>query len=35
MMPIVHALIVFVVGVFRSRTALQLDILALRHELNV
>ena len=33
MMPIVQALIVFVVGVFRSRIALQLEIVALRHQL--
>ena len=33
MMPIVQALIVFVVSVFRSRIALQLEIVALRHQL--
>ena len=33
MMPIVHALLDFVVGVFRSRITLQLEIVALRHQL--
>ena len=33
MMPIVDGLIVFVVGGFRSRIALQLEIVALRHQL--
>jgi len=33
MIPIVHALLGFVVGVFRSRIGLQLEIVALRHQL--
>ena len=35
MMPIVQALLGFVVGIFRSRIALQLEIVALRHQLGV
>jgi transposase InsO family protein len=35
MMPILHALLDFVIGVFRSRIALQLEIVALRHQLGV
>ena len=35
MTPIVHALLVFMVGLFRSRIALQLEIAALRHKLMV
>jgi len=35
MMPLVQALVVFVVGVFRSRIALQLEVPALRQQLNV
>ena len=35
MMPIGDALVAFVVGVFRSRIALQLEIVALRHQLTV
>jgi hypothetical protein len=35
MMPLVQARVGFVVGVFRSRIALQLEALALRHQLNV
>lgn len=31
MMPIVHALLGFMVGMFRSRIGLQLEIVALRH----
>ncbi len=33
MMPIVHALLGFLVGTFRSRIGLQLEIVALRHQL--
>jgi LacI family transcriptional regulator len=33
MMPIVHAPLAFVVGMFRSRIGLQLEIVALRHQL--
>ena len=33
MMPLVQALVVIVVGVFRSRIGLQLEIVALRHQL--
>ncbi len=33
MMPIVHALFGAVVGTFRSRIGLQLEIVALRHQL--
>ncbi len=32
MMPILHALLGFVVGTFRSRIGLQLEIVALRHQ---
>ncbi len=35
MMPIVHALLGFLVGTVRSRIGLQLEILALRHQLAV
>jgi putative transposase len=35
MMPIVHALLGFVAGVFRSRIGLQLEIVALRHQLAI
>ena len=35
MMPMVHALFGFVVGIFRSRMGLQLEILALHHQLAV
>jgi transposase InsO family protein len=35
MMPIVRALLVFVVRVFRSRVSLQMEIVALRHQLAV
>ena len=35
MRPILDALVVFVVGVFRSRIALQLEIVALRHQLTL
>jgi putative transposase len=35
MMPIVRALVVFVVRVFRSRVSLQMEIVALRHQLAV
>ncbi len=31
MMPIVHALLGFAIGMFRSRMGLQLEIVALRH----
>ncbi len=35
MMPIVRALLGFVVGMFRSRISLQLEIVALRHQLAI
>jgi len=35
MMPIVHALLGFVPGMFRSRIGLQLEIVALRHQVNL
>lgn len=35
MMPIVHALLGFAIGMFRSRMGLQLEIVALRHRLAV
>src|SRR3954447_24130480 len=34
-MPVLSALFTFLAGSFRSRTALQIEILALRHQLNV
>src|SRR5436190_12598215 len=34
-MPVSSALFTFLAGSFRSRTALQIEILALRHQLNV
>ena len=35
MMPILHALLGFVVGTFRSRIGLQLEIVALQHQLHL
>ncbi len=34
-MPVLSALFTFLAGSFRSRTALQIEIVALRHQLNV
>ncbi len=35
MMPIVHALLGFVVGMIRSRISLQVEVVALRHQLAI